>query len=153
MAIKVLLLKDVEPQGRSGDLVSVKPGFYRNWLLPQGLAVVASAHALRQQTRLQEERKQKAIADKAEAESLAEKMSGHSVTTTVKVDQEGHMYGSVTAADIAHMMEQQLSIAIEKRFVHLAHPIKEVGVFEVPLRLKEGVTSSVTVKVIAEEHK
>ncbi len=153
MATKVLLLEDVEPHGRSGDVISVKPGFARNFLIPQGLAIVASAHALRKQADLQEKRKQRAIADKAEAEGLAAKLAGVELTTIVKVDHDGHMYGSVSATDIVHLLQEQQALAIDKKCVQIKHPIKEVGVFEIHLRLKEDVVSVITLKVVPEEHK
>lgn len=152
MATKLLLIEDVETLGRSGDVVSVKPGYARNFLIPQGFAEIASANALRKQARLQEERKQKAIADKSEAEAVAAKLAGLVVSTIVKVDHEGHMYGSVSQADIVHMLQEQHGIALDKKAIQLKHHIKEVGVHEVTLRLKEGVESSITVKVEAEEH-
>lgn len=152
MATKLLLIEDVESLGRSGDVVSVKSGYARNFLIPQGFAEVASANALRKQAQLQEKRKQQAVADKAEAEGVAAKLTGLVVSTIVKVDHEGHMYGSVSQADIVHMLQEQHGIALDKKAVQLKHHIKEVGVHEVALRLKEGVTSAITVKVDAEEH-
>lgn len=152
MATKLLLIEDVESLGRSGDVVSVKPGYARNFLIPQGLAEVASAHVLRKQARLQEERQQKAIQDKSEAEAVAGKLNGLVVVTTVKVDHEGHMYGSVSQADIAHLVQEQHGIALDKKNVHLKHHIKEVGVHEIKLRLKEGVEAVITLNVEAEAH-
>lgn len=148
---KLLLMHDVDELGRSGDIVTVKPGYARNFLLPQKLAVIADNRAVRMQARLQEERKKRAELDKQESEKMAASMEGLTVTTTVKVDHEGHMYGSVSAGDIVELIQQQANLAVEKRFILLKHPIKEVGVFEIPLKLKEGVMSKVTVKVTSEE--
>lgn len=151
MATKLLLIEDVEDLGRSGDIVNVKPGFARNYLLPNGVAVIADRNALRRQARLQEERMKKAAADKKEAEKQAEAIVNVTIETTVKVDHEGHMYGSVSAADIAHLLQEQASIGVEKRAIQLKHPIKEVGVHTIHLKLKEGVASSFTLKIIPEE--
>lgn len=153
MATEVLLLKDVESHGRKGEIISVRPGFARNFLFPSGLAVKASPQALRQQAKLKAEREKQAIADKADAEALAAKLVGLSIETIVKVDHDGHMYGSVSSADIASLLHAQHGIEVEKKCVHLKHPIKEVGVVEVPLRLKEGVTAAISLKVVPEEHK
>lgn len=153
MAIQLLLLKDVEPHGRSGDIISVKPGYARNFLVPMGFAVKASPQALKQQAKLKADREKQAIADKAEAESMAAKVTGLSIETIVKVDHDGHMYGSVSAVDIVHLLQSQHGLELDKKCVHLKHPIKEVGVFEVPLRLKEGVESALSLKVVPEEHK
>jgi len=150
MATKLLLVQDVENLGRSGDIVSVKPGYARNRLVPTKVAVFADKKSLRMQARLQEERKVKAIQDKKDAELLAEKINGKTVTTTVKVDHDGHMYGSVSVNDILHLVKEHLSLTLEKRFVHLPHAIKKTGVSEIPLRLAEGITANFSVKVLAE---
>lgn len=148
---KLLLVEDVEHLGRKGEVVTVRPGFARNYLFPHGFAVIANDRALKMQARLQEERKQKADQDKKEAEEMAASMSGITVTTSVKVDHDGHMYGSVSAADIASLIQEQAGVAIDKHLISLKHPYKEVGVFECPIKLKEGIMSSVTVKIIPEE--
>jgi large subunit ribosomal protein L9 len=151
MASKLLLIEDVEDLGRSGDVVSVKPGYARNLLLPRGLAVVADRNTLRMQARLKEEREKKAAIDRAEAEQSAEQISSVVLSAVVKVDQDGHMYGSVTAHDIADLLQEQASIALEKRFIALKHPIKAIGVHKVNVKLKEGVVASLTLKVISED--
>lgn len=148
---KLLLINDVEELGRSGDVVTVRPGYARNFLLPQKLAVHAGSRELKMQARLQEERLKRAEHDKSESEKIAASMEGLTVTTTVKVDHDGHMYGSVSVGDIAELIQAQANLTLEKRFIQLKHPIKEVGVFEIPIKLKEGVTSTVTVKVTPEE--
>lgn len=153
MANKLLLMKDVDDLGRSGDVVSVKPGYARNFLLPQGYAVLADKRALQMQTRLQEERRNRAIEDKKESEELAALIEGLTITTVVKVDQEGHMYGSVSAHDVSELISQQISRPLEKRIMQsaLRHPLKETGVFPLTAKLKEGVTASFTLKITPEE--
>lgn len=152
MANKLLLMKDVDDLGRTGDIVSVKPGYARNFLLPQGLAVLADKRALKMQARLQEERRLKAVEDKKEAEELAAAIEGVVIETMVKVDQEGHMYGSVSAHDVAELLEKQISRHVEKKSVGLKHPIKETGVFPITAKLKEGIIATFTLKVVPEEH-
>lgn len=150
-ATKLLLLKDVEDLGRSGEIVSVKPGYARNKLLPSGAAIIADKRALRMQIKLQEERAKKAEADRAESEALKAKIESiDNLTTIVKVDHDGHMYGSVSVLDIVGLLETQASIHVEKRCVQLKHPIKAVGEFTVHLRLNEGVTADVKLVVEAE---
>lgn len=151
MAAKLLLIKDVEDLGRSGDVVSVKPGFARNFLLPRGFAVVADKGALRMQARLKEARDTQSAQDKAEAEKSAEQISVVTLSTIVKVDQDGHMYGSVSAHDIAELLQSQANLTIEKRSIVLKHPIKALGVHKINVKLKEGVTSVFTLKVMSEE--
>lgn len=151
MATKLLLLEDVDVLGRSGEIVNVRPGYARNYLLPQGLAVIADKKALRQQERLKEERRKKAIADKAEADQISGRIDGITLIKVVKVDQEGHMYGSVTAQDIVHLLHEQHQVELEKKNIQLKHPIKETGVHAISFKLKEGVTASITLKVMSEE--
>lgn len=147
---KLLMLVDVDHLGRSGDIVSVKPGYARNYLLPNQLAVVADKRALTMQTRLQEQRRLQAIEDKKEAEDLAAQLNTIHVTVCVKVDHDGHMYGSVSLLDILHLLKEQAGIVLEKKYVQLKHPIKDLGVHTIPLKLKEGIHSSVTLKVVSE---
>lgn len=150
MATKLLLIEDVEDLGRSGDVVSVKPGYARNKLIPSKVAVHADKRALRMQERLQEERLKKAATDKKDAELAAERIDGKTVTTIVKVDHDGHMYGSVAISDILHLVQEQHSVTLEKRWVQLPHAIKTTGQFPVTLKLPEGVTAKILVKVSAE---
>lgn len=147
---KLLLIEDVEGLGRSGDIVSVRPGFARNFLLPQQMALLADKSALRMQTRLQEERRQKAVQDKKESDELGLQIEGKVLTKIVKVDHEGHMYGSVSVVDVVHLFQEQENLAVEKRFVLLKHPLKETGVFPLQVRLKEGVNAAFTLKIVPE---
>lgn len=151
MAVKLLLLDDVEDLGRSGDVVSVKPGYARNYLLPKKHGVLAHKGALRMQEKLREARLKKAAEDKKEAEAIAATIGGITLSITVKVDHEGHMYGSVTAGDIQKMLHDQHNIHLEKRAVQLKHHIKTTGVHDISVKLKEGVGATVHLKVLPEE--
>ncbi|HRD55778.1 MAG TPA: 50S ribosomal protein L9 [Parachlamydiaceae bacterium] len=150
MATKLLLTEDVETLGRKGDVVSVRAGYARNFLLPQKLALIANANTLRSKKRLEEERAKQALVDRQESESLAQSLEGKMVTTFVKVDHEGHMYGSVSTADIIHLIQEQLNATLEKRAIHLKHPLKTLGTHKVEIKLKEGVTALVQVRIAAE---
>lgn len=149
MKNQLLLVEDIDDLGRSGDVVSVKPGFARNYLIPQKKAVFATKGTLRMQERLRDERAKKAIVDKKESEELAARIEGKVIKTFVKVDQEGHMYGSVTVSDILELLKND-GIELERRNVVLAHPIKELGNKEIQLKLKEGIPAKFTLKVLAE---
>ncbi|MEI8365313.1 MAG: 50S ribosomal protein L9 [Parachlamydiaceae bacterium] len=151
MANSLLLIEDVEDLGRSGDLVKVRPGFARNFLLPRGLAVVASKSALRMQVRLKEEREKKAAVDKQEAEKFASEIDGVTLTTVVKVDHAGHMYGSVNAHDIAELLLATANITVEKRAISLKHPIKETGTHKITVKLNEGVTATVVLNIVSDQ--
>jgi large subunit ribosomal protein L9 len=149
MRNQLLLLEDVEDLGRSGDLVSVKPGYARNFLLPKKIAVIADKFTLRMQEKLKKERAKRAEVDRKEAEELSKKIDGMVMTIEVKVDPDGHMYGSVAALDIVRLFEKE-GITLERRNVILAHPIKTLGVYPIQLKLKEGVPAQITLKVMSE---
>lgn len=149
MGNQLLLLEDVDDLGRSGDVVSVRPGYARNFLLPQKKAVVVDQRTLRMQARLKEEREKRAEEDRKEAEIASKKIQGRVLTVEVKVDQEGHMYGSVSAIDIVRLWEKE-GVQLEKKFVQLAHPLKTLGTFEIALKLKEGVPASFTLQIVSD---
>jgi large subunit ribosomal protein L9 len=149
MRQNLLLLEDVIDLGRSGEIVSVKSGFARNFLLPQKKGVIATEHTLRMQARLKEERAKKAVTDKVEAEALAKVIELITLQSHQKVDPEGKMYGSVTQQDIIELLEKH-DIKLDKRDVLLKHPIKETGSFTISFRLKEGVPASCKLEVIPE---
>jgi large subunit ribosomal protein L9 len=150
MKQQYLLVEDVEDVGRSGEVISAKPGFARNFLLPQEKAVLANAHTLRMQAKLQEERAKKADIDRKEAEDLAAKLQGTILKINVKVDPEGHMYGSVGPSDIIELFARE-GITVDKRNIGLNKPIKEVGVLPLTLKLKEGVTCGYSLHIIGEQ--
>lgn len=150
MATKLLLIEDVEDLGRSGDIVSVREGYARNFLVPRGFAVKADNNAIRRQAALQEARRQKAAVDKADAESLAKLLEAITLEAEVKVDPEGHMYGSVSVQDIAQLLIEQHKLDIEKRYIQLKHPVKEIGIHRIEFKLKEGVPAHCMLKVTAE---
>jgi len=149
MRLNILLLEDVETLGRSGDILSVKSGYARNFLFPKKKAVKALKHTARMQEKLQEERAKKAAIDKKDSEELAKRLEGVVLSIEVKVDPENKMYGSVSQADILHLFADK-GYEIEKSCVVLKHPIKELGVSELYLKLKEGVMAPYHVKVVAE---
>lgn len=150
MATKVLLLEDVDHEKRKGEVISVRPGFARNFLLPKGYAVVATQQTLKKQAKLQEERRQKAEGDHQEATKISAQLEGVVLTTEVKVDHEGHMYGSVSAHDIIELIKAHTGVELEKRTVQLKHPIKATGAYDIQLRLMEGVPAAVHLKVVPE---
>ncbi len=149
MRNQLLLIDDVDDLGRSGDIVSVRPGYARNFLLPQKKAVIADKFTLRMQAKLKDERAKRAEIDRKEAEDLSKKIDGMVLTIEVKVDPDGHMYGSVSSGDIVRLFENE-GIVLERRNIVLLHPIKAIGVHQLNLCLKEGVPAAITLKVIAE---
>ncbi len=149
MKQQLLLLEDVDGLGRKGEVVSAKPGFVRNFLLPRHMAIIASSNTLRKQERLREEREKQAVIDRQESELLAKQLEGVILEIKVKVDPEGHMYGSVSAFDVLHLFENQ-GFKIERKFIQLNRPIKETGLHKISLKLKEGILAICQLKIIPE---
>lgn len=149
MPTQLLLLRDVEALGRSGDIVTVKPGFARNFLLPKSLATKATSATLNLRDKLRRERAAKAQEDFKIATAISEKLATLSLLREVKVDQEGHLYGSVTAADIFAMLAER-GVEIDRRSLTGFRPIKTLGVHNIDCRLAENVRAKISLAVIAE---
>jgi large subunit ribosomal protein L9 len=150
MKQQYLLISDVEDIGRSGEVISVKPGFARNFLLPNQKAVPANEHTLRMQARLKEERAKQANVDRKEAEELAAKLQGLTLTIKVKVDPEGNMYGSVGYTDILELLAKE-GLQMDRRNIGLNKPIKVIGNHPLTLKLKEGVNCPYTLQIVGEQ--
>jgi large subunit ribosomal protein L9 len=148
--MKLILREDVYNLGKSGEVVTVKDGYARNYLLPRNLAMLASAANVRQlehEKQVIELRQQKM---KGAAEEQAKKMGEVSVKITRKVGDQDKLFGSVTALDIAEALAKA-GHKVDRRLIHLPEPIKTVGQFEVELRLHRDVTSKIKVEVAGEQ--
>jgi large subunit ribosomal protein L9 len=147
--MKVILADDVRGLGHRGETVTVKPGYARNFLFPQGVAWEATEANVR---RLSEERKkydEKMLREKTVASEAASKVEGLTVTIVKKAGDEGHLYGSVTASDIADALAAK-SIEVDRRRIELAEPIRSVGSHTVHVRLHKDVVATLTVEVQAQ---
>lgn len=147
--MKLILREDVYNLGNSGEVVNVKDGYARNYLLPRNLAMLASAANIRQ---LDHEKSVIAVRQaklKSVAEEAGKKLNGVTVTVTRKVGEQDKLFGSVTALDVAEALAAQ-GHKFDRRVIHLPEPIRTVGTFEVELRLHRDVHSKVTVNVQGE---
>jgi large subunit ribosomal protein L9 len=147
MATEVILRRAVENLGHPGDLVKVSAGYARNFLLPRGYAFEATPG---NRKRIEQERQRLEAAEttrREEAQGLADKLAEVSLTFSARVGEEGKLFGSVTAADIAHQLEAQ-GHTIEKRQIDLHEPIRALGVYRVPIRLHADVRPEIKVWVI-----
>jgi large subunit ribosomal protein L9 len=145
--MEIILRQAVENLGSPGDVVKVKAGYARNYLLPHGLAYEATPGNLK---RIQQERDRLDAAEnerRGAAQGIAEKLEQVSLTFSARVGEEGKLFGSVTAADVAQQLEAQ-GFHIEKRQIDLHEPIKALGVYRVPIRLHADVKPEVRVWVI-----
>ena len=150
--LKVILRQDLENLGATGDLVTVKPGYARNFLFPRGLAFEATAANVRQLEEDQKRGEQKAKREFLEARRRASQLEGVSLTFHANAGEEGKLFGSITSGDIADRLnEQNLDYEVDRRWIMLDEPIKALGVFSVPVRLHSDVRPEVKVWVIKGE--
>jgi large subunit ribosomal protein L9 len=150
--LKVILRQDVPELGQSGDIVTVKPGYARNFLLPRGMAFEATSANIKQ---LEEEKRRSEAKSKQqylEARRRASQLENVSLTFHANAGEEGKLFGSITSADIAdRLKEQNLDFEIEKRDIELEEPIKALGVYNVTVRLHSEVKPEVKVWVIKQD--
>lgn len=150
MKQQLLLLEDVDGLGRSGDIVSARPGYVRNYLIPNKKAVVASRSTLRLQEKLQEQRRLQAIEDRKESEATAATLKELVFDFQVRVDSENNMYGSVTINDMIEAAAQKNIILNKKNFPNTHYAIKTLGKKTIPLKLKEDVLAHLVVEVLSD---
>jgi large subunit ribosomal protein L9 len=148
--MQIILRDDMDNLGKSGEVVNVKEGYARNYLLPRGLAIKATAGDVKRV-----EHEKRVIAARTaklakEAQAEADKLSQVSVSIPRAVGDEDKLYGSVTSRDIAEALAGK-GIRVDSRKVQLAEPIKALGLTEVPVKLGRGVTANVKVWVVKKE--
>ena len=146
-AIRVLLQADVDNLGRGGDIVRVRPGFARNFLLPRGLAVPATEGNLARVEELKRAAEQRAAHEAEAAKELSGKLGALSVEIARAVGDENKMYGSVTAKDIEDAFAK-LGTKIDRKKIQLGEPIKQLGSFDVPIKLQSSVVATLKVNVV-----
>ena len=147
--IEVILREDVKSLGRAGELVRVRPGYARNFLLPKGLAYEASEGNKKRIAAETKARTTRLEAGKVEAQAFAARLAAVNVTLTGKAGEEGKLFGSVTAQDVADALAKQ-QIQVDRRRIELEHPIKTLGSHAVVVRLHPEVHAEVRVQVVAE---
>lgn len=145
--MKVILKQDVPNLGRTGEIKDVANGYARNYLIPQGLAVRATAGATKDFEHRQEVQARKHERMKKRSEALARRLTSHTLTFEVKTGETGQLYGSITNADIAQALEEQVGVEIDRRDIPLSEPIREVGEHFVPIHLMDDVEPQVRVVV------
>ena len=148
--MEVILKEDIVNLGKMGEVVRVRDGYARNYLLPRGLVIIANKKNLKgfeHQRRVVGERRERVL---KQVQVLGEKLAAVSLTMPVKVGEEGKLFGSVTNIHIEKALKEK-GFDIDRRKIHLAEPIKNLGDFEVPIRLAADVTATIKVSVVAEE--
>lgn len=147
--MKVILLEEVRSLGKSGEQVTVKDGYARNYLIPRKLALRATPENLRTFANGQKARSKKAAREVAEAKAMGEKIATLSLTISRLAGEEDKLFGSVTNADVAEALEKE-GLKIDKRKIVLADPLRALGIFEVPVHLHPEVTVNVKVWIVKE---
>ncbi len=147
--MKVILLDDVKSLGKKGEIVNVNDGYARNFILKKNLGKEATPKALND-LKLQKQNEEKVAAENLEkAKELAARLSDKSVTLSIKAGSGGRAFGSVSTKEISTAAKEQLGYDLDKKKMHLAEPIKNIGTFLVPVKLHPKVTAEL--KVIVKE--
>lgn len=145
--MEVILNKDVEGIGKAGQVIKVKDGFARNFLIPNGLAIPVNSVNLK---KLEEEKQKKALGlekTRKEAEALAGKLSGMSLTIPVLTQEEDKLYGSIGAVDILSALKEE-GVDLDKDKLTMEEPIKALGIYEIPVKLHSEITAKIKVWVV-----
>jgi large subunit ribosomal protein L9 len=147
--MEIILRQDYEQLGKTGEIVKVKDGFARNYLIPQGIAYLATAANKKRYENDMQQQSQLQARDLKKAEDLSAKLENVSCTLTVQVGEEDKLFGSVTSQNIADELANQ-GFEIDKRKILLEEPIKSLGIYSVPVKLHSDVESTVKVWVVKE---
>ena len=146
---KLILTNEVSGVGSAGDVVEVKNGYARNYLIPQGLAVVWSRGGEKQVEQIRAARTARELATLEEAQALKSKIEGTKVKLAVKTGQDGRLFGSVKTEHIAAAVESAGVGVIDKRKIEIANPIKFTGEHEATVRLRDDIVETITVQVVS----
>lgn len=150
MPMQIILTQDVSNLGKAGDLVTVRPGYGRNYLVPRGLAVTATVHNKNQ---LEHERRaieRRVAKERASATDLANRLNGMTLQFERRVGDDEKLFGSVSNRDIAEQLKRA-GVELDHRTIELDHPIKALGKYEVSVRLAAGVIASLKFWVVGKE--
>jgi len=146
--VKIVLRTDVEQLGKKGDLCDVAPGYARNYLVPRGLAMVASKGAEKQAAAMRRNREVRDSREREQAQGAAAKLVASPVQVPARAGEGGKLFGSVTSADIAAAIEAATGVAVDRRKIALDEPLKTVGPADVEVTLHTDVRITVTVEVV-----
>ena len=147
--MEIILKEDIIGLGFKNDIVNVKSGYGRNYLIPQGKGVIASPSAKKVLAENLKQRAHKLAKIKAEAEAQAAKINGVKVSVAVKTSENGKIFGSVTTAQIAEQLEKQ-GVSVDRKIISLNSAIKELGSYKATVRLHKEVAAEIDVDVVAE---
>jgi large subunit ribosomal protein L9 len=149
--VQVILKEKIAALGAEADIVSVKAGYARNYLLPQGKAYAATAGNLRQVTALKARRSEREAAEKVEAQNVAARLRKGTLRLELAIGQGGKAFGAITAADIAAAIADQLKVTVDRHAIDLDKPIKTTGKHEIAVRVHPEVEATVKLNVTTPE--
>lgn len=145
--MKVLLTQAVKNVGKPGDVKDVADGFARNFLIPRGMATIATAGTLKEAEAHRQAEARREEKNTAQNQALGQRIEGTTVTLRARSGPQGRLYGAITAADVATALSEQLGQQIDRRRVELEEPIRQLGEYKVPVRLARDVVPQVSVTV------
>jgi len=148
--MEIILLKDIEKLGDKHDIVKVKPGYGRNYLIPQGLAVNANAVNRKKREQIIAEDDAREAARLDEYKVMAAKLEGQTLKIGVKAGTSGKIFGSVTNVQLAQALKDQFDLDIERKKIHLPEEVKEVGTYTADLHLHKELTAKVAFELVQE---
>ncbi|MBR5280010.1 MAG: 50S ribosomal protein L9 [Clostridia bacterium] len=148
--MKVILLKDVKDLGKKDQIVEVSDGYGKNFLVPRGIAKIATAGSINEALDKQKAQEAKKARELAQAKELANEISSKRVILKAKLGENGKLFGAVSAKDIADAMKAQFKIDLDKKKIELGDPIKSQGVFDVTAKVYAGVVAKFQVEVQAQ---
>jgi large subunit ribosomal protein L9 len=146
--MKLILTQEVQGLGTAGDVVEVKDGYGRNFLLPRGFATLWTKGAARQIEQMAAARQARTIASIADARALRDRVQSETILLRVRAGESGRLFGAVTAVDIAEALDER-GVKVDRRRIQIGNPIKAVGDYKVSVRLHDDVLADVTIQVRA----
>jgi large subunit ribosomal protein L9 len=149
MAVKVLFKKDVADVAKAGQVKEVADGYARNYLIPRGLAVVASPAALKQVANVHAVVARRASEEEESARALKKRLEAQPIILEAKAGATGRLYGSITTADVVDAVKRQLGADLDRRDVEITEPVRQLGSYHVTARLHKAVTASIPIEVRA----
>jgi large subunit ribosomal protein L9 len=149
--MKVILIEDLKGKGKAGDVINVSDGYARNYLLPRKIAAEATTKNIKDLEQKKKAQAHRITKDKESAQAVVAQLADKPVSLRVKCGENGKLFGSVTAQDIADEMDKQYKIAIDKKKLALDEPIKAIGEYDVAYHPVAGVTGTIKVVIQSEE--
>ncbi|MEN3185371.1 MAG: 50S ribosomal protein L9 [Atribacterota bacterium] len=149
--MQVILIQEVKNLGKEGDIVEVKEGYARNYLIPKKMAIEATPGNLSQIEKLRRKRAMQEAKELEEAKALRDKIEGMVLTFSKRAGEKGKLYGSVTAREIAEAISTLVGFEFDRKYLELPEPLKDLRKHNVKVNLGKGISASITVNILPEE--